>query len=61
MTRTTHKRLVTFTVAIALLLMVVQLVWEYSQGGVVSHHLLARKDMPAISNGWGLLVMPIMV
>lgn len=40
--------------------MVVQLIWEYSQGGVVSHHLLARKDMPAISNGWGLLVMPIL-
>lgn len=34
--------------------------WEYFNGGVVSHHLLQRADMPAISNWWGLLVLPAM-
>ncbi len=32
--------------------------WEYFHGGVVSHHFLARADMPAISNWWGLLLLP---
>ena len=36
------------------------LLWEHLQGGIVSHHLLARKDMPKISNWWGVLVVPIM-
>ena len=36
------------------------LLLENFQGGVKSHHLLARKDMPAISNWWGLLIVPIM-
>jgi hypothetical protein len=38
--------------------MALMLVWEYFNGGVVSHHFLARRDMPAISNWWGLLVTP---
>jgi len=32
--------------------------WEHFNGGVISHHLLHRSDMPAISNGWGLLLVP---
>ena len=36
------------------------LLLEHLQGGVVSHHLLARKDMPKISNWWGVLIVPIM-
>ena len=35
-----------------------QLAWEHLHGGVVSHHILHRADMPAISNWWGLLVLP---
>ncbi len=31
---------------------------EHVNGGVVSHHLLAREDLPAISNWWGLLTVP---
>ena len=35
------------------------LLWEHLHGGVVSHHLLARKDMPKISNWWGILIVPL--
>jgi hypothetical protein len=38
--------------------MALMLAWEHFNGGVVSHHFLARSDMPAISNWWGLLVIP---
>ncbi|WP_019466870.1 hypothetical protein [Dyella japonica] len=34
------------------------LVWQHLHGGVASHHLLARADLPAISNGWGGLILP---
>lgn len=34
------------------------LAWEASQGGIVSHHLLADPALPALWNGWGLLVLP---
>jgi hypothetical protein len=36
------------------------LVWQHSHGGVPSHHFLARADMPAISNWWGGLILPLM-
>jgi len=36
----------------------VQLTLEYLGGGVQSHHLLNRADMPAISNAFGLLTLP---
>lgn len=38
--------------------MACMLAWEYFNGGVVSHHFLARSDMPSISNWWGLVVIP---
>ena len=34
--------------------------WEYTHGGVVSHHILQRPDLPAISNGWGLVLLPVL-
>jgi hypothetical protein len=34
------------------------LAWEHLNGGVRIHHVLHRSDMPAISNGWGLLLLP---
>ena len=34
------------------------LAWQYTHGGVVSHHFLDRGDMPVISNWWGLIVLP---
>jgi hypothetical protein len=34
------------------------LAWEATHGGIVSHHLLGDPSMPALWNGWGLLVLP---
>lgn len=33
---------------------------EYLNGGVRSHHLLDRRDVPAISNWFGLVVLPVL-
>lgn len=40
---------------------VLHLGWEYTHGGVPAHHLLNKPDLPAISNWWGLLVVPLLV
>jgi hypothetical protein len=45
------------TTAVALF-MVVLLGWQHFHGGVPAHHLLAREDLPAVSNWWGLLTLP---
>lgn len=34
--------------------------WNYFHGGVPSHHILANKDLPKISNGWGGLLLPFL-
>lgn len=44
--------------AVAACLVALHLLWELFHGGVVSHHLLAREHLPAISNAWGLLLVP---
>lgn len=44
--------------AIALGLVLAHLGWEHLNGGVPSHHFLARADMPAISNWWGAVLIP---
>jgi hypothetical protein len=36
------------------------LAWEASHGGIKSHHLLNQTDLPAVSNSWGLLVLPVL-
>lgn len=36
------------------------LVHEHLNGGVRSHHLLDRRDLPAISNWFGLVVLPLL-
>jgi hypothetical protein len=36
------------------------LFWEYFHGGVPSHHILQKKDLPEISNWWGGLWLPIL-
>jgi hypothetical protein len=50
--------LLPYGLGLGLLAAAVHLGWEVTQGGVKSHHLLARKDLPAISNWWGLLILP---
>ncbi|VXB81189.1 hypothetical protein [Massilia sp. 9I] len=47
--------------ALALVLELAHLGWEYTHGGVPAHHLLNNPDLPAISNWWGLLVVPLLV
>jgi len=37
------------------------LAWEFTHGGVPAHHLLDDASMPALSNWWGLLVVPLLV
>ena len=39
---------------------VLHLTWEHLHGGVESHHLLQRADLPAISNWWGLVLLPVL-
>jgi len=47
--------------ACALLAEIGHLGWEYTHGGVSAHHLLNNPELPAISNWWGLLVLPLLV
>ncbi len=47
--------------ALTLLALVAELIhlsWEYTHGGVVAHHFLARADMPSVSNWWGMILIP---
>ena len=36
------------------------LIWQYLHEGVPSHHLLRRADLPAISNWWGGILLPVL-
>ena len=36
------------------------LAWEHFHGGVPSHHILAREDLPEISNWWGAILLPFL-
>ena len=33
---------------------------EHVNGGVLAHHLLANPELPAVSNWWGLLLVPLL-
>ena len=46
--------------AVAASLVALHLGWEWSQGGIASHHFLADASMPAISNAWGLVWLPLL-
>jgi len=53
-------RLQWYMVALAVLFAVAMVAWEYTHGGVVSHHFLDRRDMPTLSNWWNLAVLPLL-
>jgi hypothetical protein len=36
------------------------LTWNYYHGGIPSHHILADKTLPKISNLWGALLLPLL-
>jgi len=44
----------------AILFIGTTLAWSHFHGGVPSHHFLQRKDMPAISNWWGAIWVPLL-
>lgn len=44
--------------AFALMAEAFHLGWEALHGGIPSHHLLQRADLPGLSNAWGLLILP---
>ena len=46
-----------FTV-LCLLAEISLLLWEHFHGGIKSHHVLHRPDLPAVSNALGLLLLP---
>ncbi|KQC01340.1 outer membrane beta-barrel family protein [Pedobacter sp. Hv1] len=48
-----------FTVAITTAIWAL-LLWNHFHGGVVSHHLLHRKDLPKISDWWSGLLLPLL-
>ena len=47
-----------YLTAVVLLAELAHLAWEHFHGGVLSHNILNRRDLPAISNGWGALLLP---
>jgi hypothetical protein len=49
-----------YCVALVAVAEIAHLAWEYFHGGVRAHHVLARADLPSISNWWGLLVLPLL-
>lgn len=47
------------TILIAVI-MALLLGWQHLNGGVPAHHLLADPGMPALSNWWGLPILPLL-
>jgi len=52
---TSHRILL---IALVLLAESLHLGWEAWHGGIVTHHLMQRADLPGLSNAWGLLILP---
>ena len=52
------QRLRLYGTTLAILAEGAHLAWEHGHGGVLRHHILHRADLPAFSNGWGLLLLP---
>lgn len=52
------RRLRLHLTALVLLAELAHLAWEHFHGGVVSHHVLNRSDLPAISNWFGAILLP---
>ena len=47
-----------YLTVLVLLAELAHLAWEHFHGGVLSHNILNRRDLPAISNAWGALLLP---
>lgn len=60
MTEAYFKKFKYGLISLVVIFTIVHLSWEYLTGGVVAHHLMARADMPSVSNWWGILILPIL-
>jgi hypothetical protein len=54
------RRLLAAAPVVAFAVASAHLAWELTHGGIRSHHLLNQADLPAVSNSWGLLVLPLL-
>jgi len=55
------KKIRNSLLVVVIISQVCQLAWEHFNGGVVTHHLLMRSDLPGVSNWWGLVILPLLV
>jgi hypothetical protein len=46
--------------SIITILIVGLLFWQHFHGGVPGHHILQKKELPRISNWWGVLLLPVL-
>ncbi|MDP4535391.1 hypothetical protein Q3O60_04210 [Alkalimonas collagenimarina] len=46
-----------YLIAFSVIFIMVQLGWQWLQGGINAHHLLANPNLPAVSDAWGLLII----
>lgn len=60
MTKKQFFRIRLFFTGFATLAIGALLTWNYFNGGVPSHHVLADESLPLISNWWGLFVIPFL-
>ncbi len=60
MTEKYFKRIKYYLIAIVVIVELAHLSWEHFNGGILSHHLLNRADYPSISNGWGIIILPLL-
>lgn len=56
----TLKKFRLTTVFIVSILTFSWLAWTHFHGGVQSHHILDQKDLPAISNWWSAILLPVL-
>ena len=60
MTSQPHWRPRLQVAALALLIESAHLTWEALHGGIRTHHVMQRADLPGLHNAWGLLVLPLL-
>ena len=53
------KKISAYFISLVVFVVLGHLLWEHLNGGVLSHHLLHSADLPAISNWWNIVVLPI--
>ncbi|MEE2000910.1 hypothetical protein QWY20_05550 [Alkalimonas sp. MEB108] len=49
-----------FLVGLSVLFITAQMSWQWLQGGINAHHLLANPNLPAVSDAWGVLIILVL-